>query len=355
MNFIGKIKKIKGIVHNNHLEYLRIKNILMRDIRLDGNYIIFYLDKLYLLPKVRFIVFKLTNFRVGGPFNKTFFLVIKFTLINLVMYAKGLTIINQSNRIVVNRKIIIKRKSENLVLLDFQQNKVFYRYSNPKEKIYVHGIYKNFYKTPINQITFDYYLEADLLSNFDILDSSQEDYVIEHISKSQSEIFSLQSNEIEMKSLSDFDLSPVDYKYLESMLGLLKLNKELILNYRIPFAKQHGDFVYHNFYTDKDALGLLDFEYAGDFPVFYDLVHFVIYPCWLSSIEQTINQKDVFDVLNRFRKHLSVELINLLPNDKLMVFFTVVLRRILLSEINNTSFNDILKVDSEFLETLILN
>jgi hypothetical protein len=45
----------------------------------------------------------------------------------------------------------------------------------------------------------------------------------------------------------------------------------------------------------------------------------------------------------------------LLPNDKLIDFFTVVLRRILLSEINNTSFNDILKVDREFLETLILN
>lgn len=269
------------------------------------------------------------------------------------MYAKGLTLIRQTKQTLRNREIIVKRESKSLLLLDFINSKVFYRYSNPKEKLSVVDIYRNFYETSINQITIDGYLEADLISSFDMLHYSQKYNVIDYISQSQSEIFIMQVNEIKMKSLIDYILSPIENRYLENMFSLLKLDKDLTMNFRMPFAKQHGDFVYHNFYTTENGLGIFDFEYAGEFPIFYDLVQFVIYPLWSSSIEQRSNQSGIFDILERFRKHLSKELNDMLPNNDMIVIFTILLRRILLNEITEKSYNDILIEDSSFLLTLI--
>lgn len=349
MSLVNKIRSFKKIINNNQLEYKRIK-VLLRNPILNGNYFIFYSDKLYLISKVRckdaINLFKINDI-------SDFFLIIKLTLINLVMFANGLTLIRQTNQTVKNRKIIVKRGSENFVLLDFINSKVFYRYSDPKDKMSVVDIYKKFYKTSINQITTDSYLEADLISDFDLLLDSHEDYVIDYISQSQSKIFIMQVKEIKMKSLYDFNLSPFEYKYLENIFSLLRLNKDLTMKLQMPFAKQHGDFVYHNFYTTEDGLGLFDYEYAGEFPVFFDLVHFVIYPLWSSRIEHRINQSGIFDILERFRKQLSKELNDMLPNNNMLALFTILFRRILLNEITETSYSDLLINDSYFLLTLI--
>lgn len=350
MNLVNKIRNFLNGIHKNQLEYKRIKVLLSKSPTLIGNYFIFYSDKLYLFDKVRYKdtinFFKIDNI-------SDLFLIIKLTLTNLIMFAKGLTLIKQTNQTVRNRKIIIKRESENLLLLDFINNKVFYRYPNPKEKLSVVDIYKKFYKTSINQITIDGYLEADLISSFDMLEYREEDYVIDYILQSQYEIFIMQVKEIKMKSLYDFNLSPIEYKYLENMFSLLKINKDQSMNFRIPFAKQHGDFVYHNFYNTENGLGLFDYEYAGEFPAFYDLVHFVIYPLWFSRIEQRSNKFVMFDILERFRNKLSKELNDRLPSNYMIVVYTILFRRILLNEITETSYSDLLINDSYFLLTLI--
>ena len=267
-----------------------------------------------------------------------------------------------------HRNIIVSKKNKNatsfyfdaVILLADKESVKFINFNNRKilsvvnysfnkisllQKVYY--LYKDYYKTPINNVDISNKLISEDLM-FDAKKMSFEitnDYAfktIKQIFDKNLEIIKKQKNKKRYYSLNDLCENSYKKKYIETLFTLLNKTNlifkcEHIMNLRLPFVLQHGDFLYQNFLVEDKEWFLLDFEHSNIFPFFYDFIFFIISPVWIKKwnntdlIDLLINRELDFMINNLF---LGIDYDNkkIIENNENLVLITLIARRMKLEE-----------------------